>query len=103
MGFTELLFITAIIISLFYIRNLKNKNDKYCQENIIQLKKIDFINTLLDQATVEKNLLKEEIKNFKKNPDGTLQILNDLSNNCGVVLYINRVDPSSIYLRSPRE
>ena len=43
------------------------------------------------------------VEKLKRNPDGSLEILNDLVNNKGVVLRVTRVDPHDIFLRSPRE
>lgn len=91
----------SFIITYLYLEKKKTIKDHL--ETIDELE--DLIDKNVDKITeAEKKVtsLENDLKASKNNPDGTLEALNDLVNNKNVILSISRIDPSSIFLRSPK-
>lgn len=57
---------------------------------------------LLFKENKKKLILSKQLQQIKKNPDQTLNVLNDLMSQNKVVLEVRRVDSSEIFLRSPK-
>lgn len=65
--------------------------------------KLENLRGILKQSRDESVVTKKELNEYKQNPDRTLSMLGDLMNDHKVVLKVQRVEPSEIFLRSPRD
>lgn len=78
-----------------------------CKKMIQETKHLEIhlreLQTIASKTKEDLEKAEKEIELTKKNPDGAMRVLNDLMNNENTLLRVTRVDPTSVYIRSPKE